>query len=300
MKFKKIITAALALSFVVGAASCGKKEISSTTSDLEKGNVSYPLNVEEKLTVWVNLPTQVSSVVSNYGETAFAKNLKEATGVEVEYIHPTQGQDNALSLLIASGDMPDIVIGYWPLENPSKCIEQNVIYNLNDYLDDYSPNFKKYMSEYLGSGISGVCTVTPGVLGTTGMETADTVKCIVSSLRPDLVITIDALAAADIRRVATTIQISDAGIQPGAGVGNDREGINRQTLGVPVIAVGVPTVIDARSISDEEIPEELLPLMVTTKDIDLVIKKCARTIADGINLALHENITHEEIMAFTG
>ncbi len=161
-------------------------------------------------------------------------------------------------------------------------------------------HLKKYMSEYLGSGISGVCTVTPGVLGTTGMETADTVKCIVSSLRPDLVITIDALAAADIRRVATTIQISDAGIQPGAGVGNDREGINRQTLGVPVIAVGVPTVIDARSISDEEIPEELLPLMVTTKDIDLVIKKCARTIADGINLALHENITHEEIMAFTG
>lgn len=144
---KKIVTAALALSLVVGATSCGKKEISSTTSDLEKGNVSYPLNVDEKLTVWVNLPTQVSSVVSNYGETTFAKHLKEATGVEVEYIHPTQGQDNALSLLIASGDMPDIVIGYWPLENPSKCIDQNVIYNLNDYIDDYSPNFKKYMSE---------------------------------------------------------------------------------------------------------------------------------------------------------
>ena len=107
---KKIVTAALALSLVVGATSCGKKEISSTTSDLEKGNVSYPLNVDEKLTVWVNLPTQVSSVVSNYGETTFAKHLKEATGVEVEYIHPTQGQDNALSLLIASGDMPDIVM----------------------------------------------------------------------------------------------------------------------------------------------------------------------------------------------
>ena len=126
-----------------------------------------------------------------------------------------------------------------------------------------------------------------------------TIKSISDTLKPDLVIVIDALAAADINRVASTIQISDAGIQPGAGVGNNREGINQKTLGTKVIAIGVPTVIDARNISDMEIPEKLSPLMVTTTDIDLVIKKCAKAIAGGINLALHENITLEEIMAFT-
>lgn len=161
-------------------------------------------------------------------------------------------------------------------------------------------HLKKHMREYLGSNISGVCAIAPGVLGTTGMETVETIKGIVSLLKPDLVIAVDALAAGDISRVSNTIQISDAGIQPGAGVGNDRDGINLETLGVKVIAVGVPTVIDARNISDVEIPEELSPLMVTTKDIDLVIKKCAKTIADGINLALHENITLEEISSFTG
>ncbi len=161
-------------------------------------------------------------------------------------------------------------------------------------------HLKKHMQEYLGDNISGVCAIAPGVLGTTGMETVETIKGIVSLLRPDLVIAVDALAAADISRVSNTIQISDAGIQPGAGVGNDRDGINLETLGVKVIAVGVPTVIDARNISDVDIPEELSPLMVTTKDIDLVIKKCAKTIADGINLALHENITLEEISSFTG
>ena len=161
-------------------------------------------------------------------------------------------------------------------------------------------HLKNHAGLHPGGGISGVCAVTPGVLGTTGMETAETIKSIVSFLKPDLVIAVDALAAGDIRRVSNTIQISDAGIQPGAGVGNDRRGINHKTLGTKVIAIGAPTVIDARSISDAELPKELLPLAVTPKDIDLVIKRCAETIAGGINLALHKNITEEEISALTG
>ncbi len=160
-------------------------------------------------------------------------------------------------------------------------------------------HLKDNIKKALGDNISGVCAITPGVLGTTGMESSKTIKSISDTLKPDLIIVIDALAAADINRVASTIQISDAGIQPGAGVGNNREGINKETLGTRVIAIGVPTVIDARNISDVEIPENLSPLMVTTTDIDLVIKKCAKAIAGGINLALHENITLEEIMAFT-
>ena len=160
-------------------------------------------------------------------------------------------------------------------------------------------HLKDSIKEAMGNKISSVCTITPGVLGTTGLESSKTIKSISETLKPDLVIVIDALAAADMERVASTIQISDAGIQPGAGVGNNREGINKEALGTKVIAIGVPTVIDARNISEVEIPEKLSPLMVTTTDIDLVIKKCAKAIAGGINLALHENITLEEIIAFT-
>lgn len=159
-------------------------------------------------------------------------------------------------------------------------------------------HLKKHMSEYIGDNLSTVCAITPGVLGTTGIESSDIIKYTSENLNPDLIIVIDALAAGDIKRLANTIQISDAGIQPGAGIGNDRCAINKKTTGASVIAIGVPTVIDASNISDAEIPQNLMPLMVTTKDIDIVIQKCAQTIAYGINLALHPGITLEQIESF--
>ena len=148
--------------------------------------------------------------------------------------------------------------------------------------------------------INGVCAVAPGVLGTTGIETLEIIKGIVSRIKPDLIIAADALAAADIRRVNTTIQIADTGIQPGAGVGNNREGLNEETLGVKVIAIGVPTVIDAATISKVEIPEEIAPLMVTTKDIDAVIDRMAKTVANGINMALQKDLSLADIESFMG
>lgn len=161
-------------------------------------------------------------------------------------------------------------------------------------------HIKRYMADMLDNNISNVCAITPGVLGTTGIETVEIVKGITDRLKPNLVIAVDALAAADIRRVSTTVQISDTGIQPGSGVGNNREGLNEETLGTKVIAIGVPTVIDAATISKEPIPDDLSPLMVTTKDIDLVIDRMAKTVANGINLAMHKGITLDEIAAYTG
>lgn len=146
----------------------------------------------------------------------------------------------------------------------------------------------------LGKGISNVCAVAPGVLGTTGMETTEIIKGITEKINPQLVIAVDALAAADIRRVNTTIQIADTGIQPGAGVGNNRRGLNEETLGVKVIAIGVPTVIDAEAFCGTEIPDEIAPLIITTKDIDAVIERMAKTIAAGINMALHGGMTYAE------
>ena len=136
-------------------------------------------------------------------------------------------------------------------------------------------------------------------MGTTGIETVEIIKGISDKLKPDLIIAVDAMVAADIERVSTTIQIADTGIEPGAGVGNNREGINEKVMGVKVIAIGVPTVIDAETISKTPIPKEMAPLMVTTCDIDLVIEKMAKTVANGINLALHD-ITLEEVNNYVG
>lgn len=161
-------------------------------------------------------------------------------------------------------------------------------------------HIKQKMGDFFDENISGVCAIAPGVLGTTGIETADIIKSVADKVKPQLIIAVDALAAADIRRVSTTIQISDTGIQPGAGVGNNREGLNEKTTGVKVIAIGVPTVIDAATISKVEIPKEMAPLMVTTKDIDLVIERTSKTVANGINLALHRNMTLRDVESYVG
>lgn len=185
-------------------------------------------------------------------------------------------------------------------------------------------HMRKHMQEYLDEGISSVCAIAPGVLGTTGMETAEIIKGIVGQVHPELVIAVDALASRSLDRISTTIQIADTGINPGAGVENNRAGLNKETLGTKVIAIGVPTVVDAATIAsdsidlamkdmDEEmsfrekhdlikeaLSKNIGRLMVTPKDIDLVIEKTSKTVANGINLALHKNLTFDEIESFVG
>ncbi len=161
-------------------------------------------------------------------------------------------------------------------------------------------HMKKYMPEVFGADYGDVSAIAPGVMGTTGMETVDVVKGVMDTVAPDTIIAIDALAGADINRVTTSIQIADTGIAPGSGVGNHRNGLNRDSLGVKVIAVGVPTVIAAELLGGENIAEEFRSLMVTTNDIDAVIKRMSRTVANGINLALHKNITLRDIEELVG
>lgn len=157
-----------------------------------------------------------------------------------------------------------------------------------------------HMKNVFDNDMGSVCAIAPGVLGTTGIETVEIIKGICEKVKPNLVIAVDALAAADIKRMSTTIQLADTGIAPGSGVGNDRKGINYDTLGTKVIAVGVPTVIDAANISDIEIPTEIAPLMVTSKDIDAVIKRMSKAVAYGINLALQQNMSLQDINVLVG
>ena len=194
-----------------------------------------------------------------------------------------------------SGDMLTLVVGLGNREITPDALGTSVVSKLL-----VTHHIKQRMSDFFDENISGVCAIAPGVLGTTGIETADIIKAVTEKVKPQLIIAVDALAAADIERVSKTIQISDTGIQPGAGVGNNREGLDEESTGVKVIAIGVPTVIDAETISKVEIPKEMAPLMVTTKDIDLVIERTAKTVANGINLALHRDMTLRDVESYVG
>ncbi len=139
-----------------------------------------------------------------------------------------------------------------------------------------------------------VSALSPGVLGTTGIETLEIVKGIVSRTSPKCVIAIDALVARDINRLGKSLQISDSGINPGSGVGNHRKGLNKETLGVPVISIGVPTVVSAATIAEnlyESTTNSPAPfgqdMIVTPKDIDELVSDLAEVIAGALNTGLH-------------
>lgn len=148
-----------------------------------------------------------------------------------------------------------------------------------------------------------VSSISTGVLGQTGLESSEYIKCIANELLPSAVITIDALATRNINRLGTTIQMSNTGIAPGSGINNKRKRIDEDFLGVPVIAIGVPTVVDAVSLiesalnvdeQDVEIKNDI-DMIVTPKDIDLLIKNSVDLISTAINLSLQKTLTFEEL-----
>ena len=142
--------------------------------------------------------------------------------------------------------------------------------------------------------LRAVASLATGVLGQTGIESAEIIKAVCDKIKPSAVIAVDALAASDVERLLTTVQFSNTGIQPGAGVLNKRAELSQNTLGVPVIALGVPTVVDAYSIKETS-GEKRATLMVTPKDIDIKIKRAAEILALAVNSALQERLSVEEI-----
>lgn len=150
----------------------------------------------------------------------------------------------------------------------------------------------KYLPNAIEGSVRSVSALAPGVLGTTGIETSELIEAVSERIKPDMVIAVDSLAAKKASRIASAIQLSDAGIAPGSGVGNQRTGVNRETLGVPVIAVGTPLVVYASTIiretagEDQAIPNELSELVVTPKEIDRLVRIAADAISEGISRAL--------------
>lgn len=148
-------------------------------------------------------------------------------------------------------------------------------------------------SKELFCGFSPVAVIAPGVLAQTGLEVSEIIKSIVESGDTSAVIAVDALASSSVSRLGNTFQITDTGIAPGSGVQNRRADISRDTMGVPVVAVGVPTVIDGYVSADKD--EAEARMFVTPRDIDEIVKRSTKIISLGINAALQPNLTIHEI-----
>lgn len=192
------------------------------------------------------------------------------------------------------------------------------------------------LSEEIDNSVRAVAAVSPGVMGITGIESVEIIMGIVEKIKPDLVIAIDALAARKFNRINSTIQMSDTGVSPGAGIGNKRVTISKETLGVPVIAIGVPTVVDAATLINDTMDRMLEQMIehteegsdfykmlhsldstekyqliidilnpyvgnmfVTPKEVDAVVDRLANIIANSINIALHPGVTIEDINRYT-
>ncbi len=242
------------------------------------------------------------------------KNIKIASENDIQKASEAVTKELKVLLSNLVGEQDDIlVVGLGNLYVTPDALGPKVIQDI-----DITRHLLTYMPDVLDKNTRPVSAVSPGVLGTTGIETVEILKGIVDNIHPKLIIVIDALASRSIERISSTVQIADTGIIPGAGVGNTRKELTENTLGVPVIAIGVPTVVEAatiaadsldlfiqklqqdaksndflNSLQDENkyemIKEVLAPedynFIVTPKEIDELIENMSSVVARGINFA---------------
>lgn len=261
-----------------------------------------------------NGESAIGKPIGNY-VTIDVKNLKLATEEEIQKTAETLTTELKKIVDIHIDKKGEIlIVGLGNIYVTPDALGPKVINEI-----DVTRHIKKYLPQYLDEGTRVVSAISPGVLGTTGIETTEILKGIVENTKPKLLIAIDALASRSIERISSTIQISDTGIVPGAGVGNTRQEISEKTLGIPVIAIGIPTVVElATLVSDgidifidrlqekaesneylnklqqedkyEEVKEALnvgeYNMIVTPKEIDDLIENMKDVVARGINFAV--------------
>lgn len=248
--------------------------------------------------------------------TVDVKNLKIANEEEIQKTSEvvTKELKSLLAKHIAEKDSI-LVVGLGNIYVTPDALGPKVINEI-----DITRHLLEYMPEVLDKNTREVSAISPGVLGTTGIETMEILKGIVNNVKPKLVIIIDALASRNIERISSSVQLADTGIVPGAGVGNARKELTESTLGIPVIAMGIPTVVEAATIAADSltlfikraqengesndflnklqeedkykiIKEILAPeeynFIVTPKEIDSLIEKMKDIVARGINFAIN-------------
>ena len=204
-------------------------------------------------------------------------------------------------LLPAKEDMKVLVVGLGNREITPDALGPDVVANLHITRHIIKEYGIQGMGEEHADSVSGIA---PGVMAQTGMETMEIIRGVIEETEPDVIIAVDALAARSVRRLNRTIQITDTGIHPGSGVGNHRSGLTEETVGIKVIGIGVPTVVDGATIVhdamahlldtleetekkeflEEMIAPSLHSMFVTPKDVDETVKRLAYTISEGLNM----------------
>ena len=273
-----------------------------------------------------NIKSSVVKIINEEGEKAIGKPIGTYVTVDIKNLRLADDDEIENASNIISEELASIVD-----EKIGKQDEILVVGLGNQFVtpDALGPKVSqeievtrhllKYAPECVIKGARSVCTIAPGVLGTTGIETLEIIKGVVDNVKPKLIIVIDSLASKSIERISSTIQISDTGIVPGAGVGNTRKELSKNTLGVPVIAIGVPMVVDLATITNdcldifienlqsqaksneylnnlksqdnyEEIKTALNPrdynMIVTPKEVDDLIENMKNIVSKSINYAI--------------
>ena len=280
---------------------------------LKHGNIdgisSEDVNLGDTLKV-----TKVK-VLNEKGKQKIGKEIGTYITLEIKNIEMVTEEELEKISLIISEQLKDLykdynsilIVGLGNIDTTADSIGPKVIKDLC-----ITRHLKKYAPELISENSKEISAIAPGVLGTTGIETQEIIKGIIEKVKPDCIIAIDALISRDISRLFKTIQISDTGIVPGAGVGNKRKEISKNTMGVPVIAIGVPTLVEAATIVADSIEliskqfEEFKKLKeaskedkyrlikavlepskynlaVTPKEVDSLVDNMKRVVSHGIN-----------------
>ena len=290
----------------------------------EKGEID---GIEsEKQEIDENIKVEKVIITNENGEKAIGKPKGNYITIDVKNLKIAQEDEINKASEVLSTELKKILDSHIDKQGEVLVVGLGNIYVTPDSLGpkvineiDVTRHIINYLPQYVEEGTRTVSAIAPGVLGTTGIETVEILKGIVDNIHPKLVIVIDALASRSIERISSTVQLSDTGIVPGAGVGNTRSEISIKTLGIPVIAIGIPTVVEtAVLVNDsldlfieklqdeaksndylnrlreednyEEIKEALIPkdynLIVTPKEIDSLIENMKEIVSRGINGSL--------------
>lgn len=225
-------------------------------------NLTYLDGVEVIQNEKNNITTTVVKITNENGEKSLSKKIGDYITIETKDIKYLEDKEENELVKIVSDELKNLIKGKEKSNEKSSIL---IVGLGNEYItpDALGPKVVKNINitrhvlniagDIANSNQRSVCAIMPGVLGTTGIETFEIVKSVVDRIKPDIVIAIDSLASSSMHRIGNTIQLSDTGITPGAGVRNKREGLNYESLNVPVIALGVPTVVDFVTLTNEAI-----------------------------------------------
>ena len=273
-----------------------------------------------------NIKVERVKITSEKGEKAIGKTIGNYITIDIKKLKIAQEEEIKKAAETLSNELKKIIDTHIDKQGEILVVGLGNIYVTPDSLGpkvineiEVTRHIINYLPQYVEEGTRMVSAISPGVLGTTGIETVEILKGIVDNINPKLVIVIDALASRSIERISSTVQLSDTGIVPGAGVGNTRSEISQKTLGIPVIAIGIPTVVESAVLVNdclnlfigklqeeaksndylnqlkekdnyEEIKQALIPndynMIVTPKEIDELIENMKDVVARGINYAV--------------